>query len=208
MVNPIFQLFFSWQNGCHFTDSISDAFSWMKSLKFWLKLHQRLFPLVQLTITHITEAHMWRDEVTWLGEGEIIVNDYIYCYIYKYWMNKTTVNSTNSFQANSMNILPLNSLNVANLCHVKIDSCFRWIMVNLEFFACVMSLYISKLLVWYAHILCCYGFGLLTYFILLFSFLLSSFSTLIFSKSLKFELLLFWFCFLSPLTNPKCYSNQ
>ena len=39
------------QNGCHFADDNSNAFSWMKSFVFWLNFHWSLFLRVQLTIT-------------------------------------------------------------------------------------------------------------------------------------------------------------
>ena len=39
------------QNGRHFADDISDAFSWMKSFLFLLKCHWSLFLRVQLTVT-------------------------------------------------------------------------------------------------------------------------------------------------------------
>ena len=39
------------QNGCHFTDDIWDAFSWMKNFASWLKFHWSFLLRVQLTIT-------------------------------------------------------------------------------------------------------------------------------------------------------------
>ena len=38
-------------NGRHFTDDISNEFSWMKMYEYWLKFHWILFPRVQWTIS-------------------------------------------------------------------------------------------------------------------------------------------------------------
>ena len=40
------------QNGCHFADDVSNAFSWMKMCEFCLRFHWSLFLRVQLTIFH------------------------------------------------------------------------------------------------------------------------------------------------------------
>ena len=51
------------QDGRHFPDDISNAFSWMKMHKFRLIFHWNLFPRVQLTIFQ----HWFR---LWLGAGQ------------------------------------------------------------------------------------------------------------------------------------------
>ena len=50
--NLSFNSFPPGQNGRHFARQyFLDAFSWMKSILFWLKFHRSLFPRVQLTMT-------------------------------------------------------------------------------------------------------------------------------------------------------------
>ena len=49
------------QNGHHFPEDISNAFSWMKMHEFRVRLHWSLFPRAQLTIfQHLVQIMAWR----------------------------------------------------------------------------------------------------------------------------------------------------